>query len=468
MAKLKKVLLVCAVLSYGCIMFACKGNVESADKNLETKIQAEITSDEETSGKLDEISSTLDETSVEDSEIQEGTTSDKNPECISSEESIRNDEESTTKQNGTVNTTQETTKKSDNTTKEQTTNKADKTTGNKETTSNKQQQSSASNSTTTKPTTTKPTTTKATTTAKQETTTAKQEQTTTKPSQTGGSGAITIPADEFVPSAAAKTKAKTIVSQIINSSMSEYDRVKAIHDYLVKNVNYDLASIQNGTINQGNHPSHTAEGALCSNLAVCDGYAQAFELMCAEAGIYAYMMYGEGVTPEGNESHAWNVVRINGEWYQVDCTWDDPIVNGVVVGDGSNITYMYFLLTDNEMYADHVLDTTWSKNAKKCTSTLFNGLGLRLSLEASMKYPGVVLSDINGFYQKTTEYLSKSIMTFSLAVPVAESNLLNAESLRNAVSQGVTAANLTGEFSYGYSYMQVGEYIVYNMVVERK
>ena len=459
MAKFKRLLLVFVVLLYGCFVFACKGNVESAGNDYSTKTKTEITSDEETSDKLDEISSTFDETSVEDSEIQEGTTSNKDPECISSEEYIRNDEESTTKQNGTVNTAQETTKKSDNTTKEQTTKKIDNTTVNKETTSKKQQQTSASNSTT-KTTTAKPTTTKATTTAKQETTTKKQEQTTTKATQTGGSsGAITIPANEFVPSDAAKAKAKTIVSQIINSSMNEYDRVKVIHDYLVNNVNYDLASIENGTINQGNHPSHTAEGALCGNLAVCDGYAQAFELMCAEAGIYAYMMYGTA----GGDSHAWNVVKINGEWYQVDCTWDDPIVNGVVVGDGSNITYMYFLLTDNEMYADHVLDTTWSKNAKKCTSTLFNGLGLRLSLEASMKYPGVVLSDINSFYQKTTEYVSNKTYIFSVALPVTESNKLNGDSLTGAVQQGL---NFSASFRVGYSYMQVGDYIVYNVEIE--
>ena len=274
-----------------------------------------------------------------------------------------------------------------------------------------------------------------------------------------------IPADEFVPSEAAKAKAKEIVAKIITSNMSEYDCVKAIHDYLIINVNYDLGSIMDGSIDNTSHPSHTVEGALCKKLAVCDGYAQAFELLCAEAGIYAYMMYGESINAFGDtESHAWNVVKIDDQWYQIDCTWDDPIINGGVVTDGSNLSYAYFLLTDTEMYTDHVLDSSWSKNAKKCTSTLYKGLAQRLSIEASMTYEGAVLTDINGFYTKTTEYLSKSKTKFSLAVPIAESNKLDGNAWQQAVVDGLTAGGFVGNFEYGYESMQVGDYMVYNIV----
>lgn len=424
MVKVKRLLLVFVIFLYGCFIFACKGNVDTPEKD-DTKVES--TSDEEFSG-------------------EETLTSKKGDEA-DSEESTEIKEEGGTSGGGNVTTMNE----GDTTANNQDTNKDQPTT-----TTGKQNNNNNK-------------TTAATTTKKPETTTAKPIQTTTKATPSGGySGtAISIPANEFVPSEAAKTKAKAIIGQIINSSMNEYDRVKAIHDYIVKNVNYDLASIQNGTINGNNHPSHTAEGALCKNLAVCDGYAQAFELLCAEAGIYAYMMYGEGVHASGDkESHAWNVVRINGEWYQVDCTWDDPIVNGAVVGDGSNITYVYFLLTDGEMYADHILDATWSKNAKKCTSTLFKGTGLRLSLETAMDYPGEVLSDINSFYQKTTAYLSGSTFTFSLAIPVAESNKLDGTAFENAVTSGVAASTFKGSYEYGYSAMQVGNYVVYNICIK--
>lgn len=424
MVKVKRLLLVFVIFLYGCFIYACKGNVDTP-KDDDTKVES--TRDEELSG-------------------GETLTSKKGDEA-DSEESTEGKEEGGTSDSGDVTTGNE----GDTTTNKQDVNKDQPTT-----TTGKQ---NSNNNKTTAATTTKP----------PETTTKKPAQTTPKATPAGGySGTvISIPTNEFVPSEAAKTKAKAVVGQIINSSMNEYDRVKAIHDYIVKYVNYDLASIQNGTIDGTNHPSHTAEGALCKNLAVCDGYAQAFELLCAEAGIYAYMMYGEGVHASGDkESHAWNVVKINGEWYQVDCTWDDPIVNGAVVGDGSNITYVYFLLTDSEMYADHILDTTWSKNAKKCTSTLFMGTGLRLSLETAMDYPGEVLSDINSFYQKTTAYLSGSTFTFSLAVPVAESNKLDATAFKNAVSSGVAASTLKGSCEYGYSAMQVGNYVVYNICIK--
>lgn len=259
------------------------------------------------------------------------------------------------------------------------------------------------------------------------------------------------------------------MGQIIKSNMSDYECVKAIHDYLVKNVNYDSKSIADGSINDNEgHPSHTAEGALCKNLAVCDGYAKAFELLCAESGIYAYMMYGEGINPDGQkESHAWNVVKVNGEWYQVDCTWDDPVINGSVVTDGSNLTYTYFLLTDTEMYKDHVLDASYSTNAKKCTSTLFKGLGQKLAIEAQMKYTGCTVANVDSFYIMNKNYTSKGQFSYSLAIPVAENNKINGDKLEKAIVDGVRASGYTGGFSYTMSYKEVGKYFVYDINITK-
>lgn len=258
------------------------------------------------------------------------------------------------------------------------------------------------------------------------------------------------------------------MGQIIKSNMSDYECVKAIHDYLVKNVNYDSKSIADGTINNDEgHPSHTAEGALCKNLAVCDGYAKAFELLCAESGIYAYMMYGEGINPDGQkESHAWNVVKVNGEWYQVDCTWDDPVINGSVVTDGSNLTYTYFLLTDTEMYKDHVLEASYSTNAKKCTSTLFKGLGQKLAIEAQMKYAGCTVANVDSFYIMNKSYTSKGQFSYSLAIPVTESNKINGDKLENAIVDGVRASGFTGKIPYGYTSIKAGNYVVYNIDID--
>lgn len=441
MVKVKRGLLLAVIMLYGCFIFACKGAVEKSEttKLSETKRKLEIESESETL----------------------------------SSENVSNDETTVSKETDT------TLKQADNTakkTEETTTKKQEETTTKKvETTKPKE---TAKETTSKKPETTKP---KETTTEKQEETTKKQqtanneEATTVKltgsdPTTTGsGRGsAITISSDEFTPSSTAKAKAKTVVSQIINSKMSDYECVKAIHDYLVKNVDYDYASIENGSITENDHPSHTAEGALCGKLAVCDGYAKAFELMCAEAGIYAYMMYGEGVHPDGSkESHAWNVVKINGQWYQIDCTWDDPIVNNEVVSDGSNLTYTYFLLTDSEMYKDHMLDKTYSKNFKVCDSSLFKGLGQKLSLELAMDYEGAVVSNVKSFYLMITEYATKSKTKFSLAIPIAEGNKVDANAFKDAVVKGVTASGFSGSYSYEYTSMSCGDYVVYNIEIKK-
>lgn len=452
MKKIRRVLLLFLIVAYAGMVCACKGNVEEKEGK---------TSIEELKTTPTDVEATESETTSGDKESEKESQS---KEEITTVVDTKNQETSASKEEVT------TSKKEDITTKKETTTKKQQ-----QTTTKKQQQ------TTTKKQ--QQTTTKK---QQQQTTTKKSQETTTKKQQTGSSeeattvthytsnsaatgntrgGAIAV--TEFKESDAAKAKAKAIVGQIIKSNMSDYECVKAIHDYLVKNVNYDSKSIADGSINDNEgHPSHTAEGALCKNLAVCDGYAKAFELLCAESGIYAYMMYGEGINPDGQkESHAWNVVKVNGEWYQVDCTWDDPVINGSVVTDGSNLTYTYFLLTDTEMYKDHVLDASYSTNAKKCTSTLFKGLGQKLAIEAQMKYTGCTVANVDSFYIMNKSYTSKGQFSYSLAIPVAESNKINGDKLQNAIVDGVRASGFTGGFSYNYTSIQVGNYVVYNIDV---
>jgi transglutaminase/protease-like cytokinesis protein 3 len=63
-----------------------------------------------------------------------------------------------------------------------------------------------------------------------------------------------------------------------------------------------------------------------------------------------------------NISHAWNVVKIDDEWYQIDCTFDDPVSTDDIIEN--NLRYDYFLITDEQMYIDHLPDA----NTYTCTS----------------------------------------------------------------------------------------------------
>lgn len=323
--------------------------------------------------------------------------------------------------------------------------------------------------TTTKPTTTKPTTTKATETTKT-TTTAKHtttgqletvEQETTTNSAMSGSSRGDVKLDIEV-SDAARKRAEKITNDIITSWMSDYECVKAIHDYLVKNIDYGFVGIDD---KYGSDLAHRAEGALCYDTAVCQGYAEAFELLCSCVGIQANMMYGQASSSDGYQSHAWNIVRINGEWYQIDCTWDDPLVNGNVVKDGSNIVYTYFLLTDREMYVDHVLDASLSKEAKVCSSTLFCGVGERLTLDKSMSEQSVIVKTAKSFYQAIKNYTVSKVYNFDIAVPKNEN--ISKEKIAEAVKEGIGSSGMAGNYGLSYTSMDVGNYVVYHITISK-
>lgn len=417
---MKKKLTALAIIIAVGTMVACGGNKGE-------KIQSDK--------KPETTETTVEDAIGEDSEIQMTT---EKPSEESSEEPT-----ATTSDNTTSN---------DPSTEEATTAKPEETTTKKptETTTKKPTETSKTEQTT------EPTTTKGT-----EVTT--EEPATTNDAYTSNTRGSVITITEFTSSTTAINKAKTIVSQIITSSMSDYECVKAIHDYLVKNVNYDYDGLTSGAVNSATHKSHSAEGALCDNLAVCDGYAKAFELLCAQAGIPAYMMYGTaGNDTDGWESHAWNVVKVAGQWYQIDCTWDDPLVNGLLVTDGSNITYKYFLLTDSEMYVDHILNDSQTPNKKTCTSTLFMGLGETLSLAAAMGEPGVIVKDSASFYQALTDYAGNSQWTCYIAVPQTET--LTESDIKAAILAGVQVAGYNG-YSCSFSYSNVGSYVVYKFTI---
>ena len=124
-----------------------------------------------------------------------------------------------------------------------------------------------------------------------------------------------------------------------------YNDIKMVHDYLVDNIEYD-SSISKANI-------YDVYGALVNHVAVCEGYARSFKYILDEMGIPCVLVIGTGTNSRGEtERHAWNYVELQGSWYAVDCTWDDPvIVGGGFVSPASK--YKYFLNGANEFYVDH-------------------------------------------------------------------------------------------------------------------
>ena len=129
-----------------------------------------------------------------------------------------------------------------------------------------------------------------------------------------------------------------------NRSENTYDNIKMVHDYLVENIEYDT------TISQSN--IYNVYGALVNGRTVCEGYARSFKYLMDELGIPCTLVIGTGTNSQGEtENHAWNYVQLNGNWYAIDCTWDDPVSSTGYVSQNSK--YRYFLKGSNDFSKDH-------------------------------------------------------------------------------------------------------------------
>lgn len=111
------------------------------------------------------------------------------------------------------------------------------------------------------------------------------------------------------------------------------------HDYLVNNCSYDEESAKSVKIVAD---EQNAYGALVDKKAVCEGYSRAFQLLCSKFGIECVSISGKG----NGEPHQWNCVKLDGEWYAVDVTWDDA-------DDDRPKTYEYFNVDSYTFNKDH-------------------------------------------------------------------------------------------------------------------
>ncbi len=133
-------------------------------------------------------------------------------------------------------------------------------------------------------------------------------------------------ASPYTPAEMTDTLSK-VVNSFIPKGDTLYDRVKSIHDYICELTVY--------TDPEKAPHVYSAYGALVDHRSVCEGYAEAFKLICDRNGIECILVSGKGVTSTQTENHMWNYVRMDdGQWYAVDATWDD----------GKNISSQYFLV----------------------------------------------------------------------------------------------------------------------------
>lgn len=156
----------------------------------------------------------------------------------------------------------------------------------------------------------------------------------------------------------------------IKTGMSNADKILVMHDYLILNTKYDYDNFLNGTVPD---ISHTAYGVLVDGVAVCDGYSLAFKDLMTRLGISAIFVSSDEM------SHAWNMVKLNGKWYHIDVTWDDPIFKAA---DGwfnddydleGRVDHDYFLLSDSAISNTIPPHSGWAPTTYIANSTIYDG-----------------------------------------------------------------------------------------------
>lgn len=106
-----------------------------------------------------------------------------------------------------------------------------------------------------------------------------------------------------------------ILSENVNNSMPPKEKIRVIHDYIIDHTEYDKLKYNNKS--DDSYKSNTAYGVLIEGYGTCNGYADAMEIFLDKLNIINYKI--------SNDEHIWNLVYLDGKWYHLDLTWDDPI-----------------------------------------------------------------------------------------------------------------------------------------------
>lgn len=150
---------------------------------------------------------------------------------------------------------------------------------------------------------------------------------------------------------------ENIKNELVNECQNKnvIEQIRLVHDYLVDNTEYDSLAGEN---------IYNVYGTLINQRSVCEGYARSFKYIMDELNIPCIIACGIGKNNAGEaENHAWNYVQIEGKWYAIDVTWDDPLIKSDGILSNSKrdeikneSKYDYFLKGSNKFFEDHFED----------------------------------------------------------------------------------------------------------------
>lgn len=122
------------------------------------------------------------------------------------------------------------------------------------------------------------------------------------------------------------------IKSLLSDDMSDFEKILVVHDYIVNNYSYDTT-----------YKSRTLDTMVLQKTGVCQGYTYLFKYVMDNIGIDCVTV------PSDENNHIWNKVKINGEWYNIDLTSDDPIYEDSYIPFSTEICRDFFILNDDEL-----------------------------------------------------------------------------------------------------------------------
>jgi len=127
----------------------------------------------------------------------------------------------------------------------------------------------------------------------------------------------------------------------INLSMNTWDKIRVFHDYIINNTKYDTNK---------KYESYNAFNLITSGVSICGGYSDIMSIYLNSLGIKNYRIT--------SENHIWNLVEVDGIWYHLDATWDDPVAS-----DGNQyLLHNFFMISTEQLLNLDKVEHNYDRN----------------------------------------------------------------------------------------------------------
>jgi hypothetical protein len=203
-------------------------------------------------------------------------------------------------------------------------------------------------------------------------------------------------------------------NEIINAvpkDADDFTKIKFIHDYIILHCDFT----------KDGENVNSAYGVLIDGKGQCEGYAFTFGLLASKMGLTCVTVTG---TNADGDTHAWNKVISDGEWYNVDCTWDDPVIN---FDNPAYLRNYYLLVPDKDIAGITHFENTLYYTSPACTAISDN----------YFYYEGLIFDDPEKGIKTLTEQIDTNALTKSTECEIRfSSKIIYDKALRTLYDDG--------------------------------